>query len=184
MAERPSAGTVALGRRRARAPRRRPDQREHDAQSSACSVVARAVQRRAEGCRAPRPPPPAPPTSKASNASSCAPAPSAAAAADHERDRNRPTTHPARVRRPARLLRYPHAEPVRRSANARCFGDLARPRELPARQPGGKRIYVDPWLGNPKCPDAEKEPERIDVIALTHGHGDHVGETVELSKQF
>jgi L-ascorbate metabolism protein UlaG (beta-lactamase superfamily) len=50
--------------------------------------------------------------------------------------------------------------------------------------PGGKRIYVDPWLSNPKCPDSEKEPERIDVIALTHGHSDHVGETVELSKKF
>jgi L-ascorbate metabolism protein UlaG (beta-lactamase superfamily) len=50
--------------------------------------------------------------------------------------------------------------------------------------PGGKRIYIDPWLGNPKCPDSEKEPERIDVIALTHGHGDHVGETVALSQQF
>jgi L-ascorbate metabolism protein UlaG (beta-lactamase superfamily) len=50
--------------------------------------------------------------------------------------------------------------------------------------PGGKRIYVDPWLGNPKCPESEKEPERIDVIALTHGHSDHVGETVELSKTF
>jgi L-ascorbate metabolism protein UlaG (beta-lactamase superfamily) len=48
----------------------------------------------------------------------------------------------------------------------------------------GKRIYIDPWLGNPKCPAAEKEPERIDVIAITHGHSDHVGETVELSKQF
>ena len=46
--------------------------------------------------------------------------------------------------------------------------------------PGGKRIYVDPWLGNPKCPENEKEPERIDVIALTHGHSDHVGETIEL----
>src|SRR3954452_15642542 len=50
--------------------------------------------------------------------------------------------------------------------------------------PGGKRIYVDPWLGNPKCPDSEKEPERIDIIALTHGHSDHVGDTVELSKRF
>jgi L-ascorbate metabolism protein UlaG (beta-lactamase superfamily) len=50
--------------------------------------------------------------------------------------------------------------------------------------PGGKRIYVDPWLGNPKCPEFEKEPERIDVIALTHGHGDHVGESVELMKTF
>jgi L-ascorbate metabolism protein UlaG (beta-lactamase superfamily) len=50
--------------------------------------------------------------------------------------------------------------------------------------PGGKRVYVDPWLGNPKCPESEKEPERIDVIAITHGHSDHVGETVELSQRF
>src|ERR687887_724606 len=51
--------------------------------------------------------------------------------------------------------------------------------------PGGKRIYVDPFLsGNPKCPESEQEPERVDVIALTHGHGDHVGDTVELSKKF
>jgi L-ascorbate metabolism protein UlaG (beta-lactamase superfamily) len=50
--------------------------------------------------------------------------------------------------------------------------------------PAGTRVYVDPWLGNPKCPENEKEPERIDVIALTHGHSDHVGETVELSKRF
>jgi len=51
--------------------------------------------------------------------------------------------------------------------------------------PGGKRIYVDPFLsGNPKCPDSEKEPERVDVIAVTHGHGDHVGDTVELAKRF
>jgi L-ascorbate metabolism protein UlaG (beta-lactamase superfamily) len=50
--------------------------------------------------------------------------------------------------------------------------------------PGGKRIYVDPWLGNPKFPAGEPQPDRIDVIALTHGHSDHVGETVELSKKF
>jgi L-ascorbate metabolism protein UlaG (beta-lactamase superfamily) len=50
--------------------------------------------------------------------------------------------------------------------------------------PGGKRVYVDPFLGNPKCPDAEKEPERIDVLALTHGHNDHVGESVELIGRF
>jgi L-ascorbate metabolism protein UlaG (beta-lactamase superfamily) len=48
----------------------------------------------------------------------------------------------------------------------------------------GKRIYVDPWLGNPKCPDSEKQVERVDVIALTHGHGDHVGESVELMQKF
>ncbi len=49
--------------------------------------------------------------------------------------------------------------------------------------PGGKRIYVDPWLDNPKCPENEKEPERCDVIALTHGHSDHVGSVVELTKK-
>ena len=49
--------------------------------------------------------------------------------------------------------------------------------------PGGKRIYVDPWLGNPKCPDSEREPERIDVMALTHGHADHMGDAVELGKR-
>jgi L-ascorbate metabolism protein UlaG (beta-lactamase superfamily) len=51
--------------------------------------------------------------------------------------------------------------------------------------PEGKRIYIDPFLtGNPKCPESELAPERIDVIAITHGHGDHVGDTVELSKKF
>jgi L-ascorbate metabolism protein UlaG (beta-lactamase superfamily) len=47
----------------------------------------------------------------------------------------------------------------------------------------GKRIYVDPWLDNPKCPDSEKQPERIDVMAITHGHNDHIGSAVELGKQ-
>ena len=49
----------------------------------------------------------------------------------------------------------------------------------------GKRIYVDPFLqNNPKTPDGEKEPERVDIIAVTHGHGDHAGEMPALSKQF
>jgi L-ascorbate metabolism protein UlaG (beta-lactamase superfamily) len=51
--------------------------------------------------------------------------------------------------------------------------------------PGGKRVYVDPFLnGNPRCPESEVEPERVDLIALTHGHGDHVGDTVALAEKF
>jgi L-ascorbate metabolism protein UlaG (beta-lactamase superfamily) len=50
--------------------------------------------------------------------------------------------------------------------------------------PGGKRLYVDPWLDNPKCPAGEKEPERIDVLVLTHGHGDHAGSSPGLAQRF
>ena len=45
----------------------------------------------------------------------------------------------------------------------------------------GKRIYVDPWFDNPKCPESEKQPERCDVLAITHGHGDHVGSAVQVT---
>jgi len=51
--------------------------------------------------------------------------------------------------------------------------------------PAGTRGYVDPWLtGNPSCPDGEQQAERADLIALTHGHEDHVGDTVALHQRF
>ena len=51
--------------------------------------------------------------------------------------------------------------------------------------PAGKRIYIDPFLnGNPKCPEDEKEPERVDAIFITHGHNDHVGDTMALAQKF
>jgi len=51
--------------------------------------------------------------------------------------------------------------------------------------PAGTRVYVDPWLtGNPSCPESEQTPERADLIALTHGHDDHIGDTVKLHQEF
>ena len=50
--------------------------------------------------------------------------------------------------------------------------------------PGGKRVYIDPWLSGPTCPESERQPEHVDLIALTHGHADHVGDTVQLAQRF
>jgi L-ascorbate metabolism protein UlaG (beta-lactamase superfamily) len=51
--------------------------------------------------------------------------------------------------------------------------------------PGGQRVYVDPFLhGNPSCPEAEVEPERCDLVFVTHGHGDHVGDAVSIHQRF
>jgi L-ascorbate metabolism protein UlaG (beta-lactamase superfamily) len=48
----------------------------------------------------------------------------------------------------------------------------------------GKRIYVDPFLnGNPTCPAGEQEPEKADIVAVTHGHADHVGDTVAIAQK-
>ncbi len=47
--------------------------------------------------------------------------------------------------------------------------------------PTGKRILVDPWLGNPSCPSEFAKPEAIapiDLILLTHGHSDHIGDAI------
>lgn len=49
----------------------------------------------------------------------------------------------------------------------------------------GKSILIDPYFsGNPVCPpDAEEKIGDVDFILLTHGHADHVGDTVEIAKK-
>jgi L-ascorbate metabolism protein UlaG (beta-lactamase superfamily) len=49
--------------------------------------------------------------------------------------------------------------------------------------PSGKRVYIDPWLDNPKFPESQRDIDRIDVLALTHGHSDHTASAVDLYKQ-
>ena len=50
--------------------------------------------------------------------------------------------------------------------------------------PKGKIIFIDPWvMGNPVCPEKEKDIKSVDILLCTHGHGDHVGDAVEIAKR-
>ncbi len=47
--------------------------------------------------------------------------------------------------------------------------------------PGGVHVLIDPWLtGNPKAPK-DPVPPKVDLILLTHGHLDHLGDTVAIA---
>ncbi|OLC52490.1 MAG: metal-dependent hydrolase [Acidobacteria bacterium 13_1_40CM_65_14] len=49
--------------------------------------------------------------------------------------------------------------------------------------PGGKRIVLDPWMtGNPSSPESAKKLGDLDLILVTHGHSDHVGDAVPLAR--
>ena len=46
----------------------------------------------------------------------------------------------------------------------------------------GKMILIDPFINGNGLTDLKVENEKPDAILLTHGHNDHVGDTVELAK--
>jgi L-ascorbate metabolism protein UlaG (beta-lactamase superfamily) len=50
--------------------------------------------------------------------------------------------------------------------------------------PSGQVALIDPWvMTNPRCPEALKKVPRLDVIFLSHAHGDHMGDLLALAKQ-
>jgi L-ascorbate metabolism protein UlaG (beta-lactamase superfamily) len=49
--------------------------------------------------------------------------------------------------------------------------------------PRGKTVLIDPWLENPKAPPKAKDITGVDIILVTHGHGDHLGNTVEIARR-
>lgn len=52
--------------------------------------------------------------------------------------------------------------------------------------PSGKVILIDPWIKNPLNKNADADLaklERVDLILISHGHFDHIGEAVEIAKK-
>jgi L-ascorbate metabolism protein UlaG (beta-lactamase superfamily) len=51
--------------------------------------------------------------------------------------------------------------------------------------PSGGVILIDPWLKSPTNPDKDPIPTigKVDYILVTHGHRDHLGESVEIAKK-
>jgi L-ascorbate metabolism protein UlaG (beta-lactamase superfamily) len=51
------------------------------------------------------------------------------------------------------------------------------------RTPGGTRIILDPWVStNPSTPESAKKVTDIDLMLVTHGHGDHTTDVVPIAR--
>ena len=46
-----------------------------------------------------------------------------------------------------------------------------------------KIILIDPWLTNPLSPIKPSEIEKCDIVLVTHDHGDHLGDAVEILRK-
>ena len=52
--------------------------------------------------------------------------------------------------------------------------------------PSGKVLLIDPWITNPLNPNGKQDLadlKKVDLILISHGHSDHVGDAVEIAKR-
>jgi L-ascorbate metabolism protein UlaG (beta-lactamase superfamily) len=52
--------------------------------------------------------------------------------------------------------------------------------------PSGKVLLIDPWISNPVNPRAKQDLadlRKVDLILISHGHADHVGDAVEIARK-
>jgi L-ascorbate metabolism protein UlaG (beta-lactamase superfamily) len=49
--------------------------------------------------------------------------------------------------------------------------------------PGGKTVLIDPWFGNPLSSRSATDVDRCDVLLVTHGHSDHMGDALVIGSR-
>lgn len=47
----------------------------------------------------------------------------------------------------------------------------------------GKSILIDPWMDNPQAPPGSADRVTPDIILISHGHSDHFGNVLEISRR-
>lgn len=47
--------------------------------------------------------------------------------------------------------------------------------------PGGLVMLFDPWFGNPKSPKPPDAVDRCDILLVSHGHSDHIGDAQQIA---
>ena len=48
----------------------------------------------------------------------------------------------------------------------------------------GTVIYIDPWIvGNPACKITLDDTMDADIVCVTHGHDDHIGNAIDICKR-
>jgi len=48
---------------------------------------------------------------------------------------------------------------------------------------GGRTVLIDPWFGNPLSPRTADSVTACDLLLVTHGHGDHLGDAVGIASR-
>jgi L-ascorbate metabolism protein UlaG (beta-lactamase superfamily) len=51
------------------------------------------------------------------------------------------------------------------------------------RTAGGRTVLIDPWFGNPRSPRSAADVSACDLLLVTHGHDDHLGDALSIASR-
>lgn len=49
--------------------------------------------------------------------------------------------------------------------------------------PGGVTVLLDPWFANPSSPRSPDSVDRCDLMLVSHGHADHIGNAIPIASR-